>query len=114
MAAWSERSTNMAMGRFTARESWNMFSSMSRLGFSKIDEDDVGLDIGDAARDAGHVMDDGQVVVARLAQAGLDHRGPQAVFVDDEDREGGRPGVHAGACAGQFGSLRAFSMQALA
>ena len=25
----------MAIGRFTARESWNMFSSMSRLGFSR-------------------------------------------------------------------------------
>ena len=31
----SERSTNMAIGRFTARDSWNMFSSMSRLGFSR-------------------------------------------------------------------------------
>ena len=25
----------MAIGRFTARDSWNMFSSMSRLGFSR-------------------------------------------------------------------------------
>ena len=43
----------MAIGRFTARDSWNMFSSMSRFGIFEIDDDDVGLDLGDAPRDAG-------------------------------------------------------------
>ena len=35
MEASSDLSTNMAMGRWMARVSWKMLSSMSRLGFSR-------------------------------------------------------------------------------
>ena len=40
------------------------------------------------AGDAGHVVDDGDVLMPGLAQSGLDDRGADAVFVDDENAEG--------------------------
>ncbi|ESX27248.1 hypothetical protein X767_03875 [Mesorhizobium sp. LSJC264A00] len=50
-------------------------------------DDDVRLDLGDAPRNAGHVVDDGDPLVAGLAQTCLDDRGADTVFVDDQDGE---------------------------
>ena len=76
---------------FTARDSWNMFSSMSRLGFSRSMTMTSGLISAICARDAGDVVDDGHTLMAGLAQPRLDDRGADAVLVDDQDGERLRP-----------------------
>ena len=77
----------MAIGRFTARDSWNMFSSMSRLGFSR----SMTMTSGSisAMRRAMPVTSWMTVTLLMpgLPQAGLDDRGADAVFVDDQDGE---------------------------
>ena len=59
----------------------------------EIDDDDVGLDLGNPPGDSRHVVNDGHPLVPRLPQAGLDDRRADAVLIDDEDAE--RRGDHA-------------------
>ena len=85
MLSVSERSTNMAMGRRTARHRRNMSSSMSRPGVAEVDHDHVRGRVLDPPRDAHERVDEGDTLVPGLTQSRLDHRSAGAVLIDDED-----------------------------
>src|SRR3546814_6676971 len=68
IVALSPRSTNMAIGRWTARDTWNICSN-------------------DAADQVDRYADHADACVAGLGQPALDDRGAVRVLVDDEAGE---------------------------
>src|SRR5215475_11280419 len=76
----------MAMGRFTARLTWNICSSMSRLGFSR----SIRMTSGSTAytRASRCAVSSMRPDMTSLAQAFLENRGAHGIRVDNDDFEG--------------------------
>ena len=92
----SDLSTNIAIGRRTLRDTWNICSSTSRFGFSrsmKITSGSTSTIRAQELRVVADVMDREVAVAATLlrarrAQAFLENRGANGVRVDDRIRNG--------------------------
>ncbi len=93
MEAESLWSTNIAIGRFTARLTWNICSSTSRLGFSRsmrMTSGSMAVDVREEIRgfiQPQHLRESG------LAQPVGEDRRPHRVFVDDHDFQRGSMGA---------------------